>query len=262
MTRLLSTTSGLETTLATLNYSSQALHYLLVSSPSTAIRNRLRRVFFGESRGRPASISPKPPLLAFSSLISEARFTLRLLALVSIWSWGSSTYKSPPKDRVLRTVAYLKVVSIFLYQILENLAYLASKGICGNRLVKRYGGIGAWYLWSTRAWFGYILLEFVRLARESVLFQQREEEQKRHRAERMLAGEKTVSETYKEQDEAREQEIRKWRKSLVNNLAWAPLCVHWSLEKGIGIPKSLTGFISLLAGIWGACDTWAATTPA
>jgi hypothetical protein len=159
-------------------------------------------------------------------------------------------------------VAYVEVFSIFVYQILENVAYLASKGIGGNRLVKRYGGIGAWYLWSTRAWFGYILLEFVRLARESVLFQQKEEEQKRHRAERISAGEKMVSETCKEQDEARQQEIRNWRKSLVNNLAWAPLCVHWSLQKGIGVPESLTGFISLLAGIWGAYDSWRATADA
>jgi hypothetical protein len=91
------------------------------------------------------------------------------------------------------------------------------------------------------------------------LFRQKEEEKRKIRAERILAGEKSVSETNKEEEEAREQEIRKWRKSLVNNLAWAPLCVHWSLKKGIGVPESLTGFISLLAGIWGTLDTWQAT---
>jgi hypothetical protein len=163
---------------------------------------------------------------------------------------------------VLRIVAYLEVFSILVYQALENVAYLSSKGITGQRLVKKWGGINAWYLWSTRAWFGYVLLEFVRLGRESVLFRQKEEERKKIRAEQVQDGTKSVSEVEKEDEEARRQETRKWRKSLVNNLAWAPLCLHWSLEKGIGVPESLTGFIGLLAGIWGTHDTWAATATA
>ena len=54
-------------------------------------------------------------------------------------------------------------------------------------------------------------------------------------------------------------EIRSWRKSLVNNTLWAPLCLHWCFEKGIGVPDHLVGIISLGAGIWGICDSWAAT---
>ncbi|KAL1965728.1 hypothetical protein VTN77DRAFT_5228 [Rasamsonia byssochlamydoides] len=258
---LLSSSNDLDLTMSVIGYGSHALHHLLASSPSTALRNRLRLLLLHKLRGQtPASSSSsssssqssKPPLLALSKLISETRYALRLFALVSIWTWGSATAKSPPHDRVLRIIAYLEVFSIFVYQALENVAYLASKGIFGKRLVKRWGGIDAWNLWSMRAWFGYVLLELVRLARESVLFRRREEERKKKGLE--------LSETEKqEEEEARRQEIRRWRKSLVNNLAWAPLCAHWSVEKGIGVPDSLTGFISLIAKIWGAYDAWRAT---
>lgn len=269
--RLLSTSDGLESLLSTLNYGSHALHYLLACLPSTAVRNRLRLFLLYRLRGQTPTIvlysssssspssSARPPLLALAKLISETRYTLRLFALVSIWTWGSATAKSPPRDRVLRIVAYLEVLSILVYQALENVAYLASKGILGRRLVKRTGGVDAWYLWSTRAWFGYVLLEFVRLGRESVLFRQREEEERKK-----IRAESTFSESEKseEEEEARRQEIRKWRKSLVNNLAWAPLCAHWSLEKGIGLPESVTGFLGFIAGLWGTYDAWKATATA
>ncbi|KAL1987397.1 hypothetical protein VTN96DRAFT_4113 [Rasamsonia emersonii] len=270
LNKLLSTSDGLGSVLSTLNYGSHALHYLLASLPSTAVRNRLRLLLLYKLRGQNPTIvlyssSPSsssiPPLLALSKLISETRYTLRLFALISIWTWGSATAKSPPRDRVLRIVAYLEVLSILVYQALENVAYLASKGIFGKRLVKRTGGVDAWYLWSTRAWFGYVLLEFVRLGRESVLFRRREEERKKIRAESTLSETEKREEEQKE-EEARRQEIRKWRKSLVNNLAWAPLCAHWSLEKGIGLPESLTGFIGLIAGLWGTYDAWKATATA
>lgn len=149
-----------------------------------------------------------------------------------------------------------------LYQALENVAYLASKGILPKRIVDRWGGIGKWYLWSTRAWLGHVVLEFVRLARESAITKRKEQEQKKLISTKE-GDEKetttTVVELTEEDREARRLEIRRWRKKLVNNICWAPLCVHWSLEQGAGVPDSLTGFISFLAGAWGLYDSWKAT---
>jgi hypothetical protein len=172
-----------------------------------------------------------------------------------MWAWGSSTYKSPPKDPVLRAVAYLEVLSMLVYQFTENVTYLASNGVAGDALIKRTGGMGKWTLWCIRAWFGYVLLQFVKLARESVLFSQKEQEEQRQ----VSAGEKSIAVADAELEAARQAEIRSWRKRLVNNLAWAPLCAHWSFEKGLGVPPSLTGFISWVAGVWGTYDAWQAT---
>ncbi|KAH8705286.1 hypothetical protein BGW36DRAFT_367282 [Talaromyces proteolyticus] len=263
--KLLSTSAGQEVVLSTLNYSSQVLHYLLESYPLAALRARIRSLLLQKLGGKapaappPPPSSARPPLLAFSSLMSETRYTLRLFQLISIWSWGSSVYKSPPKDRTLRAIAYLEVLLILVYQALENVVYLASKGIAGQKLVSRIGGAKNWSLWSCRAWFGYVLLQFVRLRRESVLFAQQEREKMKLRAEQVLAGEKPASPSDQEEAEARRLVVRTWRKKLVNSLAWAPLCAHWSFEQGIGVPANLTGLISLSAGVWNTYDTWQAT---
>ncbi|PCH01318.1 Peroxisomal biogenesis factor 11 [Penicillium occitanis (nom. inval.)] len=263
LNRLLSTKAGLDIVLANLNYTSHSLHYLLASSPLASLRLTIRLWLLRRlGRDVPALPPPatnvssaRPPLLAFSDLMSKTRYTLRLLGLVSMWAWGSSTYKSPPKDPVLRAVAYLEVLSMLVYQFLENVTYLASNGIGGDSLIKRTGGMGKWTIWSIRAWFAYVLLQFVKLSRESVLFNQKEQEEQRQ----VSAGEKSVAVADAELEAARQAEVRSWRKRLVNNLAWAPLCAHWSLEKGLGVPPSTTGFISWLAGAWGTYDAWQAT---
>lgn len=162
--------------------------------------------------------------------------------------WGSNTIKSPPSDRLVRSLTLLQVVVNMLYQALENVAYLASKGIVSKRFVDRYGGIDKWYLWSTRMWFGHIILQFVKLWRQHVLRKEKEEEKG------------TDAQVDKEAaDNARRREIRAWKKSLVSNVLWAPLCLHWSLEKGLGIPGSVTSSVSFLAGAWDLCDSWNVT---
>lgn len=184
------------------------------------------------------------------------------MGLVSAWAWGSDTVRSPPKDRVLRAIAFLQVFTYALYQSLENLAYLASKGIAGKRLVDRWGGVGAWYLWSTRAWLGHVVLDFIKLGREHALrLSMTKAQQARSVMTNTVADEMTtmLDSAKEDEEEARRLEVRRWRKSLVNNLIWAPLYVHWSLEDGIGVPDSLTGLIGLIAGAWGLHDSWRAT---
>lgn len=163
---------------------------------------------------------------------------------------------------MLRVISYIEVLSLVIYQSLENITYLATNEVIDQNLFKRVGGIRKWSLWSIRAWFTYVLLQFVRLSREALLFNQQEEERKKRRAEEISAGEKAVSAHLAEDADievARQAEIRNWRKRLVSNAAWAPLCAHWSFENGIGVPPSMIGFIGLLAGGWGTYDLWQAT---
>jgi hypothetical protein len=133
---------------------------------------------------------------------------------------------------------------------MENVAYLTAKGVLPRRSVERWGSLGKWALWSTRAWLGHVMLEFVRLARSRQL------------AARSASASATDVEkgaTTPEEIAAQAAAVRAWRKSLVSAMSWAPLCLHWSVEEGIGISRALTGVLGFSAGAWALLDAWKAT---
>lgn len=232
------------------NYLAGILHHLSASAPLIA---RLK----SRTTSQP-SISPGAAsrLQALSSLASETRYSLRLFGLVPLWIWGSDTIKNPPADPVLRTLTILQVISNVIYQSLENAAYLTSKGVISKRFVEKYGGVAKWDIWGLRGWFGHIFLQFFVLWREHVL------RKRRLAAKRAAAGNVESKEVNTAEAEELRLEIREWKKSLINNIFWAPLCFHWCCEQGIGIPDHLHGLISLGAGIWGISDRWSATANA
>jgi hypothetical protein len=242
------------------NYVASILHHVCGSTPWKALQTRL--LLLARIKARSASPTGKPApsgskWAALSSLASETRYNIRLFGLLPLWIWGSETLKNPPTDPIIYSLTMLQVVSNVIYQLLENVAYLASKNVLSKKFVDKYGGIDKWYIWSTRGWFGHIFFEFFVLWRQHIL------RKRRVAAQREAAGSiETKEEIKAEEKEALRLEIRSWRKSLVNNTIWAPLCLHWCLEKGIGIPESLTGLISFMAGAWSLHDQWAATAKA
>jgi hypothetical protein len=243
------------------NYVASILHHLCASAPWIALQTRLSLLARLKGRAtskhvKPAPAGTKSKLAALSSLASETRYNLRLFGLIPLWVWGSETLRSPPVDPIIRYLTILQVISNVIYQFLENVSYLASKGIISRKFVDKHGGPAAWEIWSTRGWFGHIFFEFFVLWRQHVL------RKRRVAAQRAVNGTTESKETKAEDAEAMRLEIRSWRKSLVNNIFWAPLCLHWCSEKGIGIPDQLVGVISLGAGLWGICDSWAATAKA
>ncbi|KAJ5709780.1 Peroxisomal biogenesis factor 11 [Penicillium malachiteum] len=254
---LLSSADGQERVLATVNYVASILHHLCASAPWIALQTRLG--ILARLRGNTASPSPSKPSpskwAALSSLASETRYNLRLFGLLPLWIWGSDTLKNPIADPVIHALTILQVISNVIYQFLENVPYLASKGVISKKWINKYGGIDLWYIWSTRGWFGHIFFQFFVLWRQHVL-------RKRRMAAKRAAGNVETEELKAEEKEELREEIRSWKKSLVNNTIWAPLCVHWCFEKGIGIPENLIGLFSLMAGAWGLRDSWAATAKA
>ncbi|KAF3384943.1 hypothetical protein F1880_002961 [Penicillium rolfsii] len=257
---LLSTATGQERVLATVNYVASILHHVCGSRPYKALQTRI--LLLARIKARSASTPGKPTpsgskWAALSSLASETRYNLRLFGLLPLWIWGSETLKNPPTDPIIYSLTMLQVVSNVIYQLLENIAYLASKNVLSKKFVNKYGGIDKWYIWSTRGWFGHIFFEFFVLWRQHIL-------RKRRLAAQLEAAQssETKEEIKAEERQALQLEIRSWRKSLVNNTIWAPLCLHWCLENGIGIPESLTGLISFMAGAWSLYDQWAATAKA
>ncbi|KAL3473962.1 hypothetical protein BJX99DRAFT_232424 [Aspergillus californicus] len=245
---IMSTAAGQERVFAFVQYTSHAIHHILASAPWIALQTRLG--LLARLRSKPtkatttqAQSTPQTSsLLALSSLMSQARYMLRLLGIFPLLAWGSSTLKSPPSDPIMHILTLLQVVSNIIYQSLENASFLSTKGVIPKRFIDRYGGAGKWDLWSTRAWFGHIFLQYFVLWRARVL--------------RSKAEAEGVS---KEKRTALNAEVRAWKKSLVNNACWTPLCLHWSVEKGIGFPGHLTGFVSFLAGAWGFYDLWQST---
>lgn len=231
------------------------LHHLSASAPWIALQTRLS--LLARLKGRTPTINAKAvpstsSFKALASLASQTRYNLRLFGLLPLWIWGADTLKSPPADPIIHALTILQVISNVIYQLLENVAYLAEKGVISKRFVDKYGGVNKWYIWSCRGWFGHIFFQFFVLWRQRVL------RKRRLAAQREVAA--SVEKTTKvEDDEALRLEIRAWRKSLVNNVVWAPLCIHWCLENGFGIPDNLTGLISFMAGAWALRDAWTAT---
>ncbi|KAJ5083523.1 Peroxisomal biogenesis factor 11 [Penicillium angulare] len=255
---LLSSADGQERVLATINYVASILHHVSASSPWIALQTRLGLLvrLRGKAPSQPSKPSSPPSKSkwsALSSVASETRYNLRLFGLLPLWVWGSQTLKSPPADPILHALAILQVISNVIYQLLENVAYLAEKGVVSKKWVEKYGGVDAWYIWSTRGWFGHIFFEWFVLWREHVL------RKRRMAAKLAAANNEKAKELKAEEAEEVRKEIRSWKKSLVNNTIWAPLCIHWCFEKGIGIPENLIGMISFMAGVWGLKDSWAAT---
>ncbi|KAL4862223.1 hypothetical protein BDV12DRAFT_207357 [Aspergillus spectabilis] len=239
-----STSSGQERVFAFVQYTSHALHHILAAAPWIALQARLG--LLARLRSKPTTTTGKAtpqaqtsPLLTLSSLMSQARYLLRLQGLPSLFAWGSATLKSPPSDNIIYVLTLLQVLSNIIYQSLENVSFLSAKGVIPARILDRYGGAGKWDLWSTRAWLGHIILQYFVLWRAKVL-----------REKAVVEG------ASKEEQERLKGEVRAWKKSLVNNVCWTPLCLHWSVEGGVGFPGQLTGVVSFLAGAWGFYDLW------
>ncbi|KAL4903285.1 hypothetical protein BDW74DRAFT_54028 [Aspergillus multicolor] len=249
---ILATSAGQERIFSFIQYTSHILHHVLASAPWIALQTRLSLLARLRSKTAPSTVKPTTPssstpqtspLLALSSLMSEARFMLRLLDLPQLIAWGSATLKSPPADKTIYALTLLQVLANIIYQALENAAFLTTKGVIPKRFLARWGGAAKVDIWSTRAWLGHIILQYFVLWRARVL---------RKKAE-------VKAEASPEKREELNAEARSWNKSLVNNACWTPLCLHWSFEDGIGFPGHLVGVVSFMAGAWGFADLWAST---
>ncbi|KAL9120586.1 MAG: hypothetical protein Q9187_002864, partial [Circinaria calcarea] len=184
---------------------------------------------------------------ALAALIDDVRLFLRLWGLCGIWAWAVRTWKQPPRDGVLRAIAWAQVAANAAYQFLENGAYLAEHGV----LSAQGGRVERWYAWSSRFWMVHVCLDLGRLARVRALRREREQ---RERVSRQ--GEGVLEE--KEEKIAREvraAEERQWWRELVVNLAYAPMTVHWSLEGGL-LSEAQVGALGVVAGAMGIGEAW------
>ncbi|RYP15226.1 hypothetical protein DL765_005865 [Monosporascus sp. GIB2] len=260
--RCLQTPSGIDTILLFLCYTSRLGASVLQSATGPAIKRSAERllkaadalppsatlVFSSKafpSRSVAVILQIAKRLRAFSVLLSDVRTFMRLWGLLNMYFWARGlVFKwrqsqerdgQPKTDMVETAIAWAQLTACVVFQSLENGAYLSSKGVLGwapatQAKVAR---------WSARFWGGFVGIELGRLVYDL--------HKRSQRSAKERIGNKTIAEVELEEREWMET----WRKSVVRNAAWAPLTVHWSLEKGylsemaIGALASIPGFIQM-----------------
>ncbi|KAF2011258.1 hypothetical protein BU24DRAFT_453847 [Aaosphaeria arxii CBS 175.79] len=275
---LLSTPSGIDSTLCTISYTLTLLRALLtrvlearLTTLATSLASKADAVLLpGETL---IATLPAPPTTkalahlvatskALNDTISDYRIFVRLWGLAGIYTWARATLLAPaPKDRrekVLRAVEWGEIVASVGFQVLENGAYLSSKGAlttsgwAGDEGKRREA---RWWVWSSRFWAAQVSLEFVRLFVKWLYF---EGELGVKGGEGVDDGEKEGKIRGEERERVWREEKQLWWRDLVNNMAYFPMTMHWSSETGL-LSDAVVGFCGIFAGGVMLRHRWKAT---
>ncbi|CAI9636797.1 unnamed protein product [Alternaria burnsii] len=252
LAKLLSTPNGTDVLLCTTSYTLTLVHAVLsrvlerrLASIATEIAEKAEGVLLpGETliATLPAPTTTKViaqvvgSSKALSDVISDFRIFVRLWGVLGLYTWARETYRDPlpqsvsRKEKILRVLTWSAITSCVGFQVLENGAYLSSKGALTT--ASWTGDVGkarenTWWLWSSRFWAAYVGGD-------------REKEDKIQAEERMRA---------------QKLENWLWWKDLASNLAYAPMTVHWSMEKGL-LSDWGVGACGMVAGGANLADAW------
>lgn len=241
--RVLSTSSGVDATLCFVGYG--------LGFVSGQLNNLAAIVGPTAEKAAPSAVATYAPSLAanltdaassakiFGGLCSDVRMFMRLWGLLKIWAGAKATYANPPKDLLLRVLAWSQLSSMATYLVLENGFYLGSKGVLKgwtpSKLVRTFR-LAVW------VFLGYIVVDYARLWRVWQL-----------RQAKVLGGEKEDKIELARQDAA-------WWRALQVDLAYSPLCFHWGLE-GWQFTESWAGFLGACAGFVGFREALRVTAP-
>ncbi|KAL1856967.1 hypothetical protein Daus18300_010527 [Diaporthe australafricana] len=254
--RCLATPSGIDTLLLFVCYTSRFTGAALANLSQSLLRRSARDLvalaFFNLPANKTAVVLETTPLSAsatalaqaaallgarlksLGSLASEARTIARLWSLVGMYFWARrlvlqlvaaarrSSSNKPLSEKkggaaaaegegesigLATLISWAQLISCGVFQVLENGAYLSGRGVLGWTPAQQ----GRAYVVGAR-WLGvYTALELGRLLGE------------------FAAGRGRDYETASAEEKA---EVDAMRRSAAINMAWAPLTLHWSLEKG------------------------------
>lgn len=169
-------------------------------------------------------------------------------------------YNPPPslaRDPRAHLISSLQIISMLIYYPLENLTYLASKGVVPLSPTTA----AKWSIWSVRAWAAYVFLDLVRL------WDQRKDLLRRERALKYARENRDVNEKLADANNVsndatvREAAALKadwvaFYEVLVNDLGYAPLTIHWSLPAGLWENQFWTGLFGTIACVSGIRAGW------
>ncbi|KAG6821336.1 hypothetical protein H0H93_000197 [Arthromyces matolae] len=194
------------------------------------------------------------------SILGDSRTLWRIWGLLPIVKWLISLERSPQPTRNLLTIERLQGWSMLMYYPLEHLSYLLSHGLIPSTIPSLASLFSSTSrpihldasklsLWSTRFWAFYVLLQFAHLREDFKLLRARQRSLRKGKGTGLSSIEK------------KELEIRwdAYWNELVTNLAYLPLTLHWSLEKGLLKNDVWVGVFGLIAGISSFRSGWKAT---
>jgi hypothetical protein len=279
LSKLLSTPSGIDVLLCTTSYTLTLVHALLsrllerkLAAIATDIAEKADGILLpGETliATLPAPASTKliaqvvGSSKALADTIADYRIFVRLWGVVGLYTWARATYAEPlgadagRKEKVLRGLTWASIVSCVGFQVLENGAYLSSKGALTT--ARWTGDVGKarenrWWIWSSRFWAAYVGVELVRLG--VVRFYG--DEASRKVMEAQDDGEK--EDKIAKEERARKEKLANWLwwKDLASNVAYAPMTLHWSLEQGL-LSDWGVGACGMVAGGALLTDAWRRT---
>lgn len=260
MCRLLSTTTGLDTFLSTVNYALYILAYFEARSPSRlAFIGRLSTLaglqLSPSNKGSLAHIGPSQagsrssaPFRTLGTLVSDTRTVLRLTALLPLYAWlRELLIDKDGQDRYLRFISLAQCLSYIVFQFTENVAFLSDRGVVPQKWLAKRGGSARWWLWSSRAWLAGVSCDFLILFRKALVKQQR---RKRVRYAKVEA-----------EDEESEQSFdQKWWSEMFVASCWLPLSLHYSVQGGLrGMSTGAVGLLGFMAGMQNFAAQWART---
>ncbi|USP81810.1 peroxin 11c protein [Curvularia clavata] len=278
LSKLLSTPRGTDILLCTTSYTLTLVHALLsrilerrLADIATEIAEKASDVLFpGETliATLPAPASTKliaqivGSSKAVAGVISDFRIFVRLWGLLDLYTWARSTYTNPlpenagAKEKTLRSLTWASIASCVAFQVLENGAYLSSKGALTT--ARWTGDVGKarenqWWLWSSQFWAAYVGIELVRLA---VVRYYRSPSSSVATANG--DGEKEDKIKMEERIRAEKEENWLWWRDLISNLAYAPMTLHWSVEQGL-LSDMGVGICGMIAGGSLLVDAWKKT---
>ena len=210
---------------------------------------------------------------ALVSLLSEVRVFMRLWGLLGIYQSAKRLYlqqqqhqsqsqtqtgpRTKAHDKPLIYIAWAQLACGAAFQILENGAYLAQRGVLNGRSwTATASGEGTgkqarWWLWSARFWAGCVALEGVRLARVWQLDVEAKKKKEKSGEMKRVEGAGVDGRDEKKEDEAGVEEgvvdgARWWKDALVNT-AYAPMTVHYSLPGGL-VGDEYIAMLGMVAG--------------
>ncbi|KAF2225883.1 hypothetical protein BDZ85DRAFT_258244 [Elsinoe ampelina] len=173
-----------------------------------------------------------------AAMVSEFRMITRLWGLLTMYRWAKGTWVAPPADGVVKAATWGQIVACTVYQALENVAFLAGKGILRGEAVGPERQKAMW-LWSCRAWFVHTALEAVRLVRT-----------------RQIQGLGEKEGVNGEVSAKRREEEKAWWRSWFVNAAYSPMAIHYSVEGGL-IADDTLGLLGLVVGYTTFGHMWA-----
>lgn len=277
LAKLLSTPSGTDTLLCTTSYTLTLVHALL----SRLLQRRLAVIASEIAQKADGILLPGETLIAslpaptstkriaqvvgsskaLAATIADYRIFVRLWGLAGLYTWARGTYLSPlpahaeKQDRLVRGLTWSAIAACVGFQVLENGAYLSSKGVLtSSRWTGEAGKAreNAWWLWSSRFWAAYVGVE---LARLGVQWYYRD-----GKPMPALQGDGEKEDKLRREEEVRKRKLEKWVwwKDLASNLAYAPMTLHWSTERGL-LSDWGVGACGMVAGGAMLADAWRKT---